>query len=518
MSSAVAFVPQGLAFASMAQADRRSLASGVSVRPTTQPAENHPARKLNSAVLKQSAASLEAWFDAGVKQVYEDGQTSVNGQRQLPEGYSGFTQDSVLVEAFVPGILVWPVRFDVGEASFDTISPCTLYHYTHRKSFEKFASAWTEERQSMSKYEISNVVLSHLSDDFTEREPSQTNENPNGDLEMCTIEPGNFVSKEEILNLLLGSRSLKGVSSQGSLWEDFADFCIAVRVPGSACLARTRRGTEDRTMVLLSKQTLEVLNKRSEFRRNIEKKHAQEKKQKLQQHKTKARSGGFLTFLCCGSSKDPPPEFWDDEDLSKKKKQLANGREVVDRPKREIDFQKQKLRKTWTQEHFIKVQEIESKERMRLEEEQRIQVMKEAAIKAQLQEEAKRVATAGRTVIKVAGDEKKKKEATVPRGNEEDKPKKTKTLTMFPTKKPQQNLEMYEQFAKKDEQRKDIARGALAQIKMRRSAPSSRLAAEQPTGRRRSPLAEPRRQGPGAEEPVAAREEEAAGWPARGGS
>mmetsp|Transcript_19372 Transcript_19372/g.41221 ORF Transcript_19372/g.41221 Transcript_19372/m.41221 type:complete len:558 (-) Transcript_19372:47-1720(-) len=456
-------------------------------KSTMRAPKNHP-QLLHLVQQDKPAVSLEAWFDGGLmkarasedEEVDEDEvEIFVRGQKLLPPGYRGCTKDCVLAEADRNGIRVWPIRFDVGEISADTKPPWTLYHYTHRHSFEEFMKLFQDTDAMQDPQYVTRMMLSQLTADYQDRQPKATPQNPKQEPELMLIEPSRFEGKEEILHGLFGSKQINGFSSHGNRVDSFADFCIAVRVPASACLAL--QGEQDKQMVKLCRETLEALYKRSEAKRlaAVEKAQKEEERKAKLEAERKAKRRGCFSFFCCSGGQEPID--WDEVDKARKKKQ--DGEERLDREKRHIDHGKNQLFLQWTKEHFVKVQGRKKKEI----DDKKAEIKQEAnrrAAEAAAKAEAAKTATAaknkgpGHCKIKVSSKDAKKGEVNA----DEDKTNEGKKQGMLAkivetSEAAEDTLALYKGFRKSRKEQGDVAQASLTRLKMRRAVNIAKLAA-----------------------------------------
>jgi len=126
------------------------------------------------------------------------------------------------VEAIETGVLVWPVRFDLCELGADTGKPWTLYHYTHKTSFDRFVKSLTEVNAAINTSQLARLVLDRLLDDFKERDGSVMQQDNKGDVELCIGEPAEFSSKEDIRSIIFKGAERTGYSIYATPWEEFA--------------------------------------------------------------------------------------------------------------------------------------------------------------------------------------------------------------------------------------------------------------------------------------------------------
>lgn len=204
-------------------------------------AADHPQRAAYLDHLSKPASGLESWFDHGLKEVErEDGEVFLSGIRRIPLGYSGCDgTGSSLIYAERTRCRVWPIRFDLGDAEYDTKSPWTLYHYTNKACFERIMRFCTDRQGdgSLPTVEsISDILYREFLKDFQERCPDPSQENPDQDLELMVMEPTAFGTNERILEANFRWMVPKGRTKSGHPCNSYADFCIPVRVPHSAVI------------------------------------------------------------------------------------------------------------------------------------------------------------------------------------------------------------------------------------------------------------------------------------------
>lgn len=432
----------------------------------TKPASDHPQR-LHLHRLEKPTPTLEAWLDAGVFGAHDDeGEECVSGHRKLPTGYEGCTKDSVLVEATKPGVWIWPVRFDIGALTVDGTKPWTLYHYTHVQSFETFARELSSAGDAVNEEVLAKLVLDRLQADFREREPTPSPQNPKGDLELCSIEPGMFRSRKEIRKTMFGGVNRQGQSDKGHQFDEFGDFCIPVRVPGSAC--RVQGGTHDKEngthrkeklMVMVSKEMLDALNLKAQANAAVMK-VKRERAARATVMKQQDKSWGCLGFIFGGGGK-PSYDDWE-EDFASKKQELVAGQDVVNRPKREVGHRQKQMRRTWMKEHFanIKMQE-EKEEKPKQAAQRKSGAAPRMSMKAEaaLQEQPSGDDAANRTTSRMTLISQRASQFLA-----DPKPARSNEDT-----RASHVSKMYREFQEKTEGNKEIVRGALTRMKSRRS-------------------------------------------------
>merc|ERR1719174_1099089 len=313
--------------------------------------------------------SLEAWFDTGlVKQVSEadasarhsnhskgkhhkaspkqkpsaNVKTWVTGAKPLPAGYTGCNEQKTLIEVPQNGILAWPIRVSL-HSGVCTKTPWTLYHYTHKESFEKFHAIF-HDMGNLDADEFGKMLVQQMQSDYQERVPNPTNINSKGEPQLTTAEPAMFNSKDELLAAVFGKDAVTGYSKQGHPFIEFADYCIAVQVPASACFQNTNQPST--ANVRICRETLEQLERRAAalaLEAEQKRKKEAETEEKEEHHDREGRpkrSQGCLERLC-GLRRPEKAEFWDEVETGKSAKKKD----------RELDRWKQRLAKKWLDEH-----------------------------------------------------------------------------------------------------------------------------------------------------------------------
>jgi hypothetical protein len=108
--------------------------------------------------------SLAQWFNAG----YAQDNGNFSGKKTLPDGYTGADSENLFIKMKVNGVVVWPVRLDLGETSSKSNS-CTLYHYTHRKSLVACSEIFSQTSEASVKEVSLRLLLQLLREDCQAR-------------------------------------------------------------------------------------------------------------------------------------------------------------------------------------------------------------------------------------------------------------------------------------------------------------------------------------------------------------
>jgi len=328
--------------------------------------------------------SLESWFNSGlvIENIGE-----VSGSRPVPAGYRGCTKDFILLEASACGVFVFPVRADVGEVGADNLPPLTLYHYTHKHSFDKFVHLFGYAFQYKSASELQKAFYEQLQADYQERVPAPSPQNMKGEPLLTSTEPAKFKSMDDILVYMYG-KIPSGFSSSGNSLKSFAEYCIAVRVPASACFPLT--GVPN--MFRFCKETLEHLKHRLDSMRETQKEKLSKKSCKkgrgtgqkgTEDNAEQASASGCLSRFCGISGRGKKAEYWDQ--VEGKKSQAALSTKF-----RQVDQWKKRMAKRWVKEHLQEREQSREIELRRVQEEARLAKEKEAKAQAKAKPEFKR--------------------------------------------------------------------------------------------------------------------------------
>jgi len=453
-----------------------SLASNTSTRSRIRAGPDHP------QLTAKFAENLEAWFDAGLTLQSKIGDQSggLKGTLLLPRGYSGFTDESPLLEALLPRITVWPVRLDVGDVDVDTAVPRTLYHFTNRSVFQKLARECIEEQQAELEHHAHHEAISlayrFVLEDCRERDPERDEgHDHSADIELCTVEPNLFQSREDVLRTTLGELPVvPRTSSHGHTIHSFADCCVAVRVPGSACTPK--KGSND--MVIVKYDTLHALHKRAAARRQVNQRREATEKNQIQQDqeqgdptaiqddKAPNKASGCLSILCGKNS--PVVSYFPRRKKKKKQTDQSVDAEILDRPKRELDFYTRKLNRVWMKEHFVKMHKRVEFERQVEIEKQAKEASREERRNEKLEAEKRAAAMEGRFRFTIAGEEERLRKARKAKEEKERKAKEQALEEAMSDKKDNPALKAYEEWMRNNDEDKDMARAALVRIKLPR--------------------------------------------------
>lgn len=354
------------------------------IRKTTMmPAKNHPQRLVMIEREKMKPAeNLEAWFEIGlVKHTTEakghhKPKPYVTGGRPLPPGYTGCNAEATLVQSGDNGILIWPIRVSLHLRICEK-KPWTLYHYCHQASFEAFHQVF-HEISTLEEEAAQKKLLDLMQKDYQERVPNPTNINVKGEPQLTTMEPIRFGNKTEALNMIFGKEAITGYSKQGNRHDQFADYCIAVECPASACFQNTSQPSK--ANVRICRETLEQLQRRAEAVAAEEARKAKENggddTEGAETHEgAQKKSVGCLARLC-GVRRPEKVEFWDEVEPTHKSSKKKD---------REMDRWKQRLAKKWLDEHVMECAQEAAKQHRTKDEEERYQTEQRA-----LAERAKR--------------------------------------------------------------------------------------------------------------------------------
>eukprot|EP00927_Polykrikos_kofoidii_P026130 TRINITY_DN23321_c0_g1_i1.p1 TRINITY_DN23321_c0_g1~~TRINITY_DN23321_c0_g1_i1.p1 ORF type:complete len:413 (+),score=59.63 TRINITY_DN23321_c0_g1_i1:153-1391(+) len=335
------------------------------------PHGNHPHNGWqNQSDVDQTTPTLEAWFDAGLvteehSAKFDTGQ-HLRGKLPLPKSYVGCDDHSILIEAGgSDSVKIWPIRFSLGDETAASIRPWTLYHYTHRASFNAFVDIFSQRSEDLSgdpgaedgaSYAMADIrkkLLHQLSEDYLERSPTASIQNPKSEPELMLLEPTKFKTKAEILQNLFGKFTVEGFSNEGVSFATFADFCLAFRVPQSACI-NLRGTTSDKStnskrqeaMVRICRDKLAAVTARFASQQAM---LAKARKERHNKSSTSHSRMSWLGALCSGTKGKEAPEYWDD---------VGEKTEEQDQEskKRELTSFKKKLVTEWMKEFSVGVE------------------------------------------------------------------------------------------------------------------------------------------------------------------
>lgn len=223
--------------------------------------------------------SLAQWFDAGY--VQDSGNGNVCRRKALPKGYTGAEGEKLFVKTKVNGVVVWPVRLDLGAMPDDEKSlkstTCTLYHYTHAKSIAACAKNFSEAAEEPVKESALRLLLQLMREDCTSRSNITYACNPQnphaGKLLMTPLEPAQFDTQAAVLQGIFGSTpsekdlvlSLAGDEVPAG---DIAKCCIAVRVPIALCSSANLSGSQSEVVLVngsrLDRELKRLITKREQ--------------------------------------------------------------------------------------------------------------------------------------------------------------------------------------------------------------------------------------------------------------
>ncbi|CAE8607135.1 unnamed protein product [Polarella glacialis] len=378
-------------------------ATGLSKTPhrktTILPRKNHPL--LDQWDIKaKPARTLEDWFAAGLHISGDDDEAYVEGALKLPDGYTGCDKSGITVFWPLAELCIWPICLDFGEDN-DGGPLRTLYHYTHKKSFDNFASI-VQGAQAESKSDYLVHLMKQLQDDYQERVPRPTTTNRKGEPELLEASPSAFDSNREVLLALFDDNVPTGFSLLGTKFDTFAQCCVAFQVSASVCLT-VLSGHPKGAAMRLDKQALAKLNKLAEQRRDHEQKKKEAEAERKKRER-KAASWGCLGRLCSGNT-EAMPEYWDELEAGDPAEDTR-----VKRDRREIDKRVEQLSQNFYKEHFanqrqlqVEAEKKEKAEKAQLKPE-RAETLKKTALERQF---AAIPATATRIIV--AEEEVKKR-------------------------------------------------------------------------------------------------------------
>eukprot|EP00928_Gymnodinium_smaydae_P013998 TRINITY_DN15079_c0_g1_i2.p1 TRINITY_DN15079_c0_g1~~TRINITY_DN15079_c0_g1_i2.p1 ORF type:complete len:251 (-),score=40.46 TRINITY_DN15079_c0_g1_i2:78-830(-) len=142
----------------------------------------------------------------------------------------------------------------------------------------------------------------------------------------------------------------------GIPFSKFADYCIAFRVPESACFNMQPRfddgtGMSVSTRVRIAKEELAELIKKDAVS-NVKSKNRKSLAHGHDEHTVKKCYARCMTLIF-GSPSEDEPDYWDEEGgSSSRHKHHAKPR---------VDAQKAKVSREWLKEHFVNVQETKKR-------------------------------------------------------------------------------------------------------------------------------------------------------------
>jgi len=269
----------------------------------------------------------------------------------LPVGYDGCDDATVLVHVAGLGVEVWPVRIDLGDIEEEGgRHPPTLYHFTHRQSFQHFVGLFSgrqDDDEPMQTMEVFRSVWEAFHADFRERSAKATEQNPHNDPELFIVEPARFRSKEEILHSMFGGHyNPNGFSSGGTPCNNFADCCVAVRVSSSVCFPTESLGNH--SLMRLDRHAVEALHLRAEQRAEMARLKEEEDEDKQEE---RGGTAGCLSALCGSGKKE---QSWKDMQRARAKddRKKAKGEDRVCRDKKIMDVRVVQLTNKWAKEHY----------------------------------------------------------------------------------------------------------------------------------------------------------------------
>eukprot|EP00747_Dinoflagellata_sp_TGD_P121326 gnl/TRDRNA2_/TRDRNA2_173405_c0_seq1.p1 gnl/TRDRNA2_/TRDRNA2_173405_c0~~gnl/TRDRNA2_/TRDRNA2_173405_c0_seq1.p1 ORF type:complete len:556 (+),score=136.84 gnl/TRDRNA2_/TRDRNA2_173405_c0_seq1:175-1842(+) len=391
---------------------------------------DHPLRqRLTEFERDKPAPSLEAWFDAGLTSAGDINNIYLVGNRALPPGYVGMDGKGVLLESALCGCVIWPVRTDLVDADADGRKPWTLYHYTHRKNFDRIAEIF---RGSDAK-EVPKLLFARLMHDQQERVSTPTPYNPKLEPQLSPIEPAKFKEKKQIVVHIYGREPNEQFKAMGGVYLDHAEtveYCVPVRLPASACIPLSHLPLTQAS-VRLDQEMLQALEVRAAHKAK-ERKNAEEKRKKRmakwqRKHKKDHEKKGGC-FGCFGRKKDgdtttpedTPRETEEENEQSREKRE------------QDMDYRKRMMIENWTMEQMIEIEKKNKRAEKERKEEERLKAMQtlgnaaakkaeEDRLKAEID---KRLGKTGKAAkILVAGEKEKAMAKVKAKANAEKKAK-----------------------------------------------------------------------------------------------
>jgi hypothetical protein len=236
----------------------------------------------------QSVQSLAQWFDAGYAQ--SDGNLSV--KKPLPSGYSGANNGNLFVKSKTNGVVIWPVRLDLGEMPSGNTpvksSTCTLYHYTHRQSLVSCAQIFSQVAEDSVKENALRELLRLVKEDCRSRCSLVDAANPHaGKVLMTSMEPTQFEDSAAIHQEIFGRNA-----SSDKVWcesgeqvpaKEIGKCCIAIRVRAVMC-AGVQPTDSQQGQVVLNVDRLD-----REIQKIITARRVQQKQQEKDEQESKKR-------------------------------------------------------------------------------------------------------------------------------------------------------------------------------------------------------------------------------------
>lgn len=309
--------------------------------------KEHPLANRVLEVGKTACVSLEQWYDGGVA---HDESGELIGLRILPPRYGGLTKHRVLLEVTKSHTMIYPVRVDIGEIGADDLKPFTLFHFTHKTSFDKLCAVFQGDED-----ELQDKVMAILREDYQERTSAPHPLNLKGDAQLSPIEPGKFTKKKDIIHHLFG-KEMTGFTRHGHKYKEMADFCFAVRVPASCCV-NLQGQISGEACIKLCRDTMEALSRRTQARRQMARERAAKEEAQQRLHEegkvAKTATARFCNWLCCvgGPAKDHP-EFWDDQDDAEADAEAKRNKAARVKEAREVDYWKSSVTHAYMKKHF----------------------------------------------------------------------------------------------------------------------------------------------------------------------
>merc|ERR1719265_922309 len=189
----------------------------------------------------ETVQSLAQWFDGG----YAQDAGNLCGKKPLPSEYTGANSDNLFVKARANGVVVWPVRLDLGEMPSDSklvkSTTFTLYHYTHCQSLVACAQIFSQVAEASVKENALRDLLKLLKEDCKARSSLIDSTNPRaGRVLMTSVEPAQFEDsaaiQQEIFGRSVSSKDkVQSLSGEQISAKEIGKSCIALRVRMVMC-------------------------------------------------------------------------------------------------------------------------------------------------------------------------------------------------------------------------------------------------------------------------------------------
>jgi len=405
------------------------------------------------------APTLEAWFDAG----FTVTDRQLTSARRLPLGYEGCNENSMLVSSIDHDVQLWPVRIDLGPVTEGSVSkPRTLYHYTYKAKFDAFVRFFSSPKASKPEA-VFRFVWDRLLEDFQEREPVAKPHNPKREPELMLLEPAKFETRKDLVSAVFNGRTVGGLAKNGISWENFADFCIAVRVPARGCVDvpdGVSGDGQNHLIVRLDQQALVGAVDRSRARVKFEKKLDAAVKCQVE---VKQQVGCWAMLF--GGKKDE--EEIENAAAKRQQARAANMSKLemrVSRERKTYDERTLTLSDRWAKEHYINAHKKRELAIKLAEQEKKVNAILDAA--GLVKDEGDGVEVEawddGDIVIRPVADDEKKKGLLA------------RIYAFFYDEVyvvllDRSALQLYDRYKARQVKRKERAKSALVRIKMGRS-------------------------------------------------